>query len=616
MTSAPPDGGVAGRPSGQHDAEVDPSAAPLTRRERRARERAADEAVARLGSATPPPPLIAAVEDPRSVTDRPGAASRAPLPPGAAPFVVGGPPVALAPPEGTAPTDAAVKAPRPLRPTTPGDPRAGAVVPTTVPADVHSGGGPSPFPSTLLATASVVWLVVGAMLVSAGGSLRQSLLAAVLGSGVTVVLVAVMIVVRASRQGRTVAARPARLSRAEGTFVAAIEASTAVVAAGVSLWLLAEAAASALGGADILPLQIGVAAGGLAVATVIVFGNERSSAKGHRIYAAVGRGAAGLVSVAGAIVVAGAVSRVDLGVALSLPDGPWTSVSTGVILVASLMTAILMSSTYSGAGRRGATSRGDDGAAGPPDRRPPHRPGPAVVVGVSAGFVMTVAGILVAASDPEAAGGLLTRPVQAISDLVPVWMLAPLAVSVAVTVLGVVGTTVARGLAFGRPRPGLPTMLGSAAAIGGVCAPLIVAQGDPITIIRDLVPTMAVPAAGCLAMMGALVFARRIVGGTEVVGTAEDGTAEGSTVDHGGALPQLLGLVVIVVVGWGLISSRAPWLAWQGFLFPLLDIPTEGAVATSDPGVLAAVLLGVMAGIVIAVIRPSRPRSLPPTTPR
>jgi hypothetical protein len=60
----------------------------------------------------------------------------------------------------------------------------------------------------------------------------------------------------------------------------------------------------------------------------------------------------------------------------------------------------------------------------------------------------------------------------------------------------------------------------------------------------------------------------------------------------------LLALVFPVALGLGLLESSVPWLAWQGFLFPALEMAGVINLAPAAPGVLVAfVLAGVISGL-------------------
>jgi hypothetical protein len=56
--------------------------------------------------------------------------------------------------------------------------------------------------------------------------------------------------------------------------------------------------------------------------------------------------------------------------------------------------------------------------------------------------------------------------------------------------------------------------------------------------------------------------------------------------------------VLPVAVGLGLIDSSVSWLAWQGYLFPLLELAGLVDLSPAAPGILVAfVLAGIISGI-------------------
>jgi hypothetical protein len=64
---------------------------------------------------------------------------------------------------------------------------------------------------------------------------------------------------------------------------------------------------------------------------------------------------------------------------------------------------------------------------------------------------------------------------------------------------------------------------------------------------------------------------------------------------------NVIGLVVISAIGFGLTSAVLPGLDWQGYLFPLLGLETGDPLLTSDVGVLVALALGILLPLITAV---------------
>ena len=64
---------------------------------------------------------------------------------------------------------------------------------------------------------------------------------------------------------------------------------------------------------------------------------------------------------------------------------------------------------------------------------------------------------------------------------------------------------------------------------------------------------------------------------------------------------RVLPLVAVVfpsLIGWGMLSPTVSWLAWQGYLFPLLELAGLIDLSPASPGLLIAfVLAGLMSGV-------------------
>ena len=74
----------------------------------------------------------------------------------------------------------------------------------------------------------------------------------------------------------------------------------------------------------------------------------------------------------------------------------------------------------------------------------------------------------------------------------------------------------------------------------------------------------------------------------------------------GGVYPQVrvvnfLAFLLLTGVGFGLSSATFPGLTWQGFLWPLIGIAPDEPLATSDVGVLVALVLGIIVPLATAI---------------
>jgi hypothetical protein len=59
--------------------------------------------------------------------------------------------------------------------------------------------------------------------------------------------------------------------------------------------------------------------------------------------------------------------------------------------------------------------------------------------------------------------------------------------------------------------------------------------------------------------------------------------------------------VVITAVGFGLTTATVSWLSWQGYVFTLAGVPLDSALAGTDLGVFAALLLGLLVPIITGI---------------
>ena len=79
-----------------------------------------------------------------------------------------------------------------------------------------------------------------------------------------------------------------------------------------------------------------------------------------------------------------------------------------------------------------------------------------------------------------------------------------------------------------------------------------------------------------------------------------------SLLQRGGVYPDvrwlnLIALIVISVIGYGLTTATVTWLSWQGYVFGLLAVPIDSDLAGTDLGVIVALLLGLLVPIVAGV---------------
>jgi purine-cytosine permease-like protein len=278
--------------------------------------------------------------------------------------------------------------------------------------------------------------------------------------------------------------------------------------------------------------------------------------------------------------------RLNLAVAQGVDDGPWMLLVTGVVVVFSFVGLAWVHSSADVARYQRPESDGGAtmlwstfGATLPP-------------------LILVAWGALLAASDPLIADGLATNPLYTIAALLPVWYPAPLLAAISLGLIsGVVLTIYSGGFALQslgvRARRSVTTVIaGVLVLVGG--AGLLFLAGDARGLILDVATTIAVPVAAWAGIFGAEVMIRR---------SSYDSD---SLLRRGGTYPavrwaNLLGLVIISAIGFGLTSAALPGLDWQGYLFPLLGVTGGDPLLTSDVGVLAALGLGILLPLITAV---------------
>lgn len=130
--------------------------------------------------------------------------------------------------------------------------------------------------------------------------------------------------------------------------------------------------------------------------------------------------------------------------------------------------------------------------------------------------------------------------------------------------------------------------------VGGVATGLVFLVADADTIVRDLATTLAVPVAAWAGIFAAEMMIRTRPFDSEGLLTP------------GGVYPRVrvvnfLAFLLLTAVGFGLSSATFPGLTWQGFLWPLIGIAPDDPLATSDAGVLVALVLGIIVPLATAI---------------
>lgn len=455
-----------------------------------------------------------------------------------------------------------------------------AVGPT--PTDQRVGRAARVFWLWFAANSSVVSVAFGAAIFSLGMSLRQAIVATLAGIALSFLPLGL-----GTLAGKWSGQPTMIVSRASfGHFGNILPAVLALVVrlfwGAVLLWFLAAGTARILFGADLgggltepqLTI-VGLAVGFLLALVIAFFG-----------YGLIARFQLG-VTVISAVLIAGLLAitwpAVDIANALTIGDGPWILVVTGAVLVFSFVGLVWAVSSadlarYQRPGGSGAASMLSStfGATIP-------------------AFVLIAYGAVLAASNPDVAAGLLESPLDAIALLIPTWYPVPLIAALALSLLSGVVISIYSG-GFALQATGV-TMRRSASvvivgvALAAVAILLAVSVGDFSLILRDVATSLAVPVAAWAGIFAAEMMIRN---------RRFDAT---SLLNRGGVYPDfawtnLSALVLASAIGFGLTTASVGWLSWQGYLFPLLDVPGASDLAGSDLGVLVALILGLLVPII------------------
>ena len=192
-----------------------------------------------------------------------------------------------------------------------------------------------------------------------------------------------------------------------------------------------------------------------------------------------------------------------------------------------------------------------------------------------------------AQSSPVTSLGLLADPVRVFTNGAPAFYpsLAIVAVVVPMVALAALLSRSASLVAPTLPLPG-PARVHAAVVLGLVLALgslALVFALDLLDVATDLVLTAGVIVAALAAIL------------------AKEWAVMGPKKPHQAPTVRVVPLVAFVVavaVGLGLVDSSVSWLAWQGYLFPLLDMAGLIDLSPAAPGVLVSfVVAGIISGI-------------------
>jgi NCS1 family nucleobase:cation symporter-1 len=206
--------------------------------------------------------------------------------------------------------------------------------------------------------------------------------------------------------------------------------------------------------------------------------------------------------------------------------------------------------------------------------------------------VLVVDGLLLAGSDEELAAAVGTDPIGALTSVLPTWYLVPFAfVAVFGLVAGAVLDIYSSGLTL--LTLGLRVARWKAALVDGLLMVagtvwIVFFATDVIGPFQGFLITLGVPiTAWCGVFVADLALRRRTYAQADLYDSAGRYGAFGTS--------ALASMVVATVVGWGLVVNTNPSaLAWQGFLLDPLGLgpKIEGPWSYANLGVLAALVIG------------------------
>ncbi|MBN9607186.1 MAG: cytosine permease [Actinomycetales bacterium] len=466
------------------------------------------------------------------------------------------------------------------------------------PLDLRAGRSVRMFWLWFAPNASLVSVALGALLLSRGMSLRQAIVATLIGVALSFLPLGLgTLAGRGSGQPTLVVSR-ATFGHYGNLLPAGLAVLSRLFFAAVLLWLLATGVAHVLhlsgldaGLSEQLWTSIALLGGAVIVVVVGTLGY------GLIVRLQLVLTIAALVLVAGTIVLT--FPKASLATALTIPDGPWALVLGGAVLVFSVVGLAWVHSSSDLARYQRPQSWGGStmlwstfGATLP-------------------AFALVSWGAVLAASDAQFASRLTSDPLAAVASLLPLWYPAPVMLAAGIPLLSGAILSVYSG-AFAIASLGLRARRGLLVLVTALLAALVASGialllGDAAVLLTEMAVTIAVPVAAWAGLFAAEAMIR-----------VRPLHAE-SLLRPGGVYPavrvvNLLALLLASAVGFGFTTASQPGLDWQGYLWSLLPLDASDAsdaLRQSDAGVLVALALGLLVPIVagIPAIRAQERRS-------
>ena len=223
---------------------------------------------------------------------------------------------------------------------------------------------------------------------------------------------------------------------------------------------------------------------------------------------------------------------------------------------------------------------------------------PVGIVSALAGVMPVVFASAVAAA--LAIGGplrlpvLVGNPVLALAGDLPLWFPVPVILGLVLPMVGLIAFVTRhsgnslRAVAGAVPKKVAPGISAVLAAIG---AGVVLVVGVPLA---EFVPDVVLSVGVVLAAWA---------GATAVDAVFGTWSQQGQV----GVRPApLLGCVAAIAVGLGLVSSSIDWLAWQGYLFPILQQAGLVDLSGAQPGVLVSLAISAAVTAIATGARRSR----------
>jgi purine-cytosine permease-like protein len=425
---------------------------------------------------------------------------------------------------------------------------------------------------------SAVSIAFGAALLGLGMSLRQAILAAFIGVAISFLPLGLGTLAGKWSGQPTIVVSRATFGVVGNIVPAILALVTRLFWGAVLLWLLAMCTARILVGASLSgaldETQLGyiVATVAVALAFVIAF-------FGYQLFARVQL----VLSIVSGVLILGLFAitwqRIDFRSALTVGDGPWILVVTGTVLVFSFVGLVWANASGDLARYQRTSSSGASASLW------------ASFGATLPAFLLIAYGALLAASSPDAARGLVANPVETIASMIHGWYPVPLLAVTALSLLAGVALSLYSGgfalRAIGMSLSRHLSVVVMAVVVFAATLLMILSGAGVSDVFRDFTTSLAVPIAAWAGIFGAEVMIRR------------KGFHEESLLRPGGIYPgvnwvNLAMLVVASVIGFGFTTAHVAWLSWQGYGLVLFGFPLGGAVATSDIGVLIALVLGLL----------------------